>query len=174
MDEITNDPQVVFYLIFTFTMIAGMVLMTSLFSAKETNIESKQESDNNNLEEECEEESEYENDSVDNTTTEDSEKSEMSEEMTSILYKSFSLLTKKQLLKITGKKYKYENKDILIVLAINKFIFKSIQNNEQLPSMVKKFVKQNKNQMLDETLKSYGLEMKHKVEEDCDCEQECE
>jgi len=164
MDEFIDDPLITF-LIITFSIIVGMVLITSLFSTKETNIESKKELDNNNiLEEEFEEESEY--DSVDNSITEDTEKSEISEESTSILYKSFSLLTKKQLLKITGKKYLYENKDVLIVLAINKFIFKSIQNNEKIPSMVKKFVKQNKNEMLDENLKSFGLEMKHKVEED--------
>jgi hypothetical protein len=171
MDIFLNNPQIAFYLIITFSFLIGMLLIASLFSTNETNIESKQELDNNNLEE-YEEESEYE--SVDNSITEDTEKSEISEEATSVLYKSFSLLTKKQLLKITGKKYIYENKDVLIVLAINKFIFKSIQNNEKIPSMVKKFVKQNKNQMLDENLKSFGLEMKHKVEEDCDCENYCE
>jgi hypothetical protein len=111
--DIISDQQITFYIIMTFSVIIGMLLMTMLFSAqdnKEMNVESKQES--NNVAEDEEEDSEYEYDSDDNTNAEDSEKSEMSEEITSVLYKSFSLLTKKQLLKITGSKYKYENKDI--------------------------------------------------------------
>lgn len=95
------------------------------------------------------------NDSQDESESDVS--NETSEKMNTVLYKSFSLLTKKQLLDITGSKYKYETKEILIAIAINKVIFRSLQNFEKLPVMVKKFLMVNKEEMLNETLESYGF-----------------
>ena len=157
--ENLNDPQVIFNM-FMGLMVTLCILLISICACEIENNKSE-----NRFEEEGERDDEYENDSVSNPSSEGSDQSDISEEPTSILFKAFSLLTKKQLLKITGNKYKHENKDVLIVFAINNFIFKTIQSNEKLPLLVKNFIKDNKNQMLDETLESYGLEVKNKIEE---------
>lgn len=107
----------------------------------------------------------YEEDSDDDATSIDSEYSKTSDEedsptqeYTSVLFKSFSLLTKKQLLKMTGSKYKNKNKDELVVIAMYKFISKAVENSQRLPKGVKLFVKENKNSMKQELLELYQIE----------------
>lgn len=97
-----------------------------------------------------------ENDEVTSTTSED--------QYTSILYKSFLLMTKKQLLKITGSKYKNVNKDELIIIAMNKFILLSIENFKLIPVDTKMYVKDNKEIMKDELFKLYNVKSKNEKE----------
>ena len=97
--------------------------------------------------------SEYEEDINDDDTSED-------DQYTSILYKSFLLMTKKQLLKITGNKYRNVNKDELIIIAMNKFIIASIENYKLMPTDSKNFVKENKDIMKDEFFKLYNVKSK--------------
>jgi hypothetical protein len=109
-----------------------------------------------------------EKDEVISTTSED--------QYTSILYKSFLLMTKKQLLKITGNKYKNVNKDELIIIAINKFILLSIKNFKLIPVDTKMYVKDNKEIMKDELFKLYNVKSKNEKEyiKDTINEEECE
>jgi hypothetical protein len=108
----------------------------------------------------------YEEDSADDATSIESEYSKTSDEVedsptqeyTSVLFKSFSLLTKKQLLKMTGSKYKNKNKDELVVIAMYKFISKAVENSQRLPKGVKLFVKENKHSMKQELLELYQIE----------------
>lgn len=97
-----------------------------------------------------------ENDEITSTTSED--------QYTSILYKSFLLMTKKQLLKITGSKYKNFNKDELIIIAMNKFILLSIENFKLIPVDTKMYVKDNKEIMKDELFKLYNVKSKNEKE----------
>ena len=124
--------------------------------------------ENNNLEQTYENKNEYEEDSEDDATSIDSEYSKTSDEdededspteqYSSVLFKSFSLLTKKQLLKMTGKKYKNKNKDELVVIAMYKFISKAVDNSHHLPKGIKLFVKENKLSMKQELLELYQIE----------------
>ena len=110
----------------------------------------------------------YEEDSDDDATSVDSEYSKTSDEdeeedspteqYSSVLFKSFSLLTKKQLLKMTGSKYKYKNKDELVVIAMYKFISKAVEHSHHLPKGIKLFVKENKHSMKQELLELYQIE----------------
>ena len=97
--------------------------------------------------------SEYDEDRNGDDTSED-------DQYTSILYKSFLLMTKKQLLKITGNKYRNVNKDELIIIAMNKFIIASIENYKLMPQDSKNFVKENKDIMKDEFFKLYNVKSK--------------
>jgi hypothetical protein len=97
--------------------------------------------------------SEFDEDRNDDDTSED-------DQYTSILYKSFLLMTKKQLLKITGNKYRNVNKDELIIIAMNKFIIASIENYKLMPQDSKNFVKENKDIMKDEFFKLYNVKSK--------------
>ena len=97
-----------------------------------------------------------ENDELTSTTSDD--------QYTSILYKSFLLMTKKQLLKITGSKYKNVNKDELIIIAMNKFILLSIENFKLIPVDTKMYVKDNKEIMKDELFKLYNVKSKNEKE----------
>jgi hypothetical protein len=76
---------------------------------------------------------------------------------TSVMYKSFSLLNKKQLIKMTGQKHKYKNKDELIVIAMYKFMVKSIEKSDSLPKGIKIFVLANKKMMKEELLELYKI-----------------
>jgi CRISPR/Cas system-associated endonuclease Cas1 len=69
-------------------------------------------------------------------------------------------MTKKQLLKITGNKYRNVNKDELIIIAMNKFIIASIENYKLMPQDSKSFVKENKDVMKDEFFKLYNVKSK--------------
>jgi len=82
------------------------------------------------------------------------------EQYTSILYKSFLLMSKKQLLRITGIKYKNFNKDELIIIAMNKFIVSSIDNFKLMPIDAKNFVKENQETMKEEFFKLYNVKSK--------------
>lgn len=97
--------------------------------------------------------SEYEENQNEDDTSED-------DQYTSILYKSFLLMTKKQLLKITGNKYRNVNKDELIIIAMNKFIIASIENYKLMPQDSKSFVRENKDVMKDEFFKLYNVKSK--------------
>lgn len=113
-----------------------------------------------------ENDNEYEEDSEDDDTSVDSEYSKTSEEdedspiekYSSVLFKSFSLLTKKQLVKMTGNKYKNKNKDELIVIAMYKFISKAVEHSHRLPKGVKLYIHDNKHLMKQELLELYKIE----------------
>jgi hypothetical protein len=106
----------------------------------------------------------YEEDSEDDATSIDSEYSKTSDEdssgdqYSSVLFKSFSLLTKKQLLKMTGSKYKNKNKDELVVIAMYKFISKAVEHSSRLPKGVKLYINENKHLMKQELLELYQVE----------------
>jgi hypothetical protein len=101
-----------------------------------------------------------------NPSEENNECSDESEEKyTSILFKSFMIMTKKQLLKITGNKYKNSNKDELIIIAMTKFILNSIENYNYMPIDSKNFVKKNKEIMKDEFYELYKI---HKMNQQFD------
>ena len=85
---------------------------------------------------------------------------------TSVLFEAFYLLTKRQLLRIVGSKYKNKNKVELIVIAIHKFISNAIDNSERLPKVVKIYVKENKEEMKLELLKLYEVDTSDDNEED--------
>ena len=110
------------------------------------------------------EQQDYEEDSEDDATSIDSEYSKTSDEdssgeqYSSILFKSFSLLTKKQLLKMTGSKYKNKNKDELVVIAMYKFISKAVEHSNGLPKGVKLYINENKHLMKQELLELYQVE----------------
>jgi hypothetical protein len=70
-------------------------------------------------------------------------------------------MTKKQLLKITGNKYKNVNKDELIIIAMNKFIVLSVENFKLIPVDAKLYVKENKDTMKDELFKLYNVKSKN-------------
>jgi hypothetical protein len=122
--------------------------------------------ENSNLEQASENNNDYEEDSDDDATSIDSEYSKTSyededsptEQYSSVLFKSFSLLTKKQLLKMSGSKYKYKNKDELVVIAMYKFISKAVEHSHHLPKGIKLFVKENKHSMKQELLELYQIE----------------
>ena len=129
---------------------------------------SEQTSENNNLEQTSENNNDYEEESEDDATSIDSEYSKTSDEeededspteqYSSVLFKSFSLLTKKQLLKMTGSKYKNKNKDELVVIAMYKFISKAVEHSNHLPKGIKLFVKENKHSMKQELFELYQIE----------------
>jgi hypothetical protein len=75
------------------------------------------------------------------------------------------IMTKKQLLKITGNKYKNSNKDELIIIAMTKFIVNSIENYNYMPIDSKNFVKKNKEIMKDEFYELYKI---HKMNQKLD------
>jgi len=76
---------------------------------------------------------------------------------TSVLYESFLLMTKKQLLKMTGSKYKNLNKDELIIIALTNFLASSIQNCKLIPSESKIFIQENKDIMKKELYILYNI-----------------
>jgi hypothetical protein len=90
---------------------------------------------------------------------------ESEDKYTSILFKSFMIMTKKQLLKITGNKYKNSNKDELIIIAMTKFIVNSIENYNYMPIDSKNFVKKNKEIMKEEFYELYKI---HKMNQNMD------
>jgi hypothetical protein len=96
---------------------------------------------------------------IDDTMSDSSE-----DQYTSILYKSFLLMTKKQLLRIAGIKYKNVNKDELIILAMNKFILLSIENFKLIPIDTKMYIENNKNIMKEELFKLYNVKTKNEKE----------
>ena len=94
----------------------------------------------------------YEDDSDDDEITDDSEK------YSSVVQKAFTLLTKKQLISITGKKYKNKNKDELVVIALYKFMLSSVQKSDKLPKGIKHFVEANKDVLKSELLELYEID----------------
>lgn len=166
-----SDYFVTFTLISVFlTLIISKMLVEYIRTPKgninqiiieENENEENEETEN---EEEVEEEEEIDNDedSVDENNIKeviDNSSDTSEDQYTSILYKSFSLMTNKQLVKIVGNKYKYKNKDELIILSISKFIQMSIENTD-LPVIVKKFIVENNEEMTEELYQLYKVNVK--------------
>lgn len=109
---------------------------------------------------------------MNNSSDDESDVNECSEDSedkyTSILFKSFMIMTKKQLLKITGDKYRNSNKDELIIIAMTKFIVNSIENYNYMPIDSKNFVKKNKEIMKEEFYELYKI---HKMNKKLDKEE---
>ena len=164
--EFKNDPFFWGTFILTLIFIQLLVYIINIHNnLKEVSNNNLKEVSNNNLKEVSnnnlkETENNYEEDSEDDATTINSKYSETSDEVDesssdhyiSVLFKSFSLLTKKQLLKMIGRKYKNQNKDKLIVIAMYKFISNSVEHSDSLPKIVKLYVKENKHIMKEELL----------------------
>jgi hypothetical protein len=154
----TNKEQLVCLIIVPFLIVLISVYFTT--DSKKVINEKYEDNDNDN-----------DNESVKSDVTsltndnEEISSDTSDDQYTSILYKSFLLMTKKQLLKITGNKYKNMCKDELIIIAINKFILHSIDNFKLMPSDAKNFVKKNKETMIDELYKLYKVQNKN--EEEC-------
>jgi hypothetical protein len=124
--------------------------------------EENEETDDEVEIEENENENENEEDSVDENNIKevnDNSSDTSEDQYTSILYKAFSLMTNKQLLKIVGNKYKYKTKDELIILSISKFVQLSIKNTD-LPVIVKKFIVENNEEMTEELYQLYKVNVK--------------
>lgn len=102
--------------------------------------------------EEDEDDESYEDDSDDDEITDDSEK------YSSVVQKAFTLLTKKQLISITGKKYKNKNKDELVVIALYKFMLSAVKKSDKLPKGIKHFVEANKDVLKSELLELYEID----------------
>ena len=105
----------------------------------------------------------YEENSEDEEDDEDSEDEEEDDEdnnekYSSVIQKAFTLLTKKQLISITGKKYKNKNKDELVVIALYKFMLTSIIKSEKLPKGIKQFIEANKIMLKTELLELYEID----------------
>lgn len=145
----------------TLTLLA--ILVSSLICnthIKDENIndsnesESVDEGNDNDDEDDDSTPDENENDS---DTSDDDENIKEAQQYTSVMYKSFSLLNKKQLIKMTGQKHKYKNKDELIVIAMYKFMIKSIEKSDSLPKGIKIFALANKKIMKEELLELYKI-----------------
>ena len=115
----------------------------------------------NEVEDEVSETSDDEDDDNDETyetESDDDETTVNSEKYSSVVQKSFTLLTKKQLINITGKKYKNKNKEELVVIALYKFILTAVKKSEKLPRGIKHFVEANKELLKSELLELYEID----------------
>lgn len=161
MNVLMEDPSVVFTIMIA-TLI--VVLLASILSI-ECLFAKRQELNDNQVFETTDTSPVYEEDSEDDATsvesdysaTSEDEEDSPTEQYTSVLFKSFSLLTKKQLLKMTGRKYRNKNKDELVVIAMSKFISKAVEHSERLPKGIKLFVKENKQIMRQELIELYKV-----------------
>jgi hypothetical protein len=145
----------------TITLLA--ILVSSFICITSSKDEDKDEDDDENENEEEEDDdddgSTPEENAIDDDTSDDDENNYVNEnqQYTSVMYKSFSLLNKKQLIKLTGQKHKYKNKDELIVIAMYKFMIKSIEKSDSLPKGIKVFILANKKIMKNELLELYKI-----------------
>jgi len=73
-----------------------------------------------------------------------------------ILFQTFNMLTKKQLVKMTSPIWKNKNKDELIVIAIHKFIIHAIDNAKYIPKNSKYFLLTNRELLKKELIEFYG------------------
>jgi hypothetical protein len=120
---------------------------------------------NDNFEEDDDDDNDNDNDNeslsdtnkLDSDTSEDEDYNNDIQQYSSVMYKAFALLNKKQLIKMTGNKYKYKNKDELIVIAMYKFMIKSIEKSDSLPKGIKIFAIANKKIMKEELLELYKI-----------------
>jgi len=154
-------------MIITLLAIAVTSLLCNTYTKNEDDEDEDDDNDENNDNEDENNENENKDDNestpdenaIDNDTSDDDENEYVNDnqQYTSVLYKSFSLLNKKQLIKITGQKHKYKNKDELIVIAMYKFMIKSIEKSDSLPKGIKVFVLANKKMMKEELLELYKI-----------------
>jgi hypothetical protein len=98
-------------------------------------------------------ENDYESNSEDDASTIDND-----EKYTSVIQKAFTLITRRQLLSITGRKYISEKKEKLVVIAMYKFLLTSVEKSDKLTKGIKLFVESNKEMLKKELLELYEVD----------------
>lgn len=145
----------------TITLIAILVssLICNTYTKNDTipnNISNESESNNDDDEDD---DTPSEKNVLDSDTSDDDENDNSNNKLqySSVMYRSFSHLNKKQLIKMTGQKHKNKNKNELIVIAMYKFMIKSIEKSDSLPKGIKVFAIANKKIMKQELLELYEI-----------------
>ena len=140
--------------------LAVVFIMTFIFSYNVKDEVYKPEDEVKDVTVEDTSDDEDEDDNDDDESYDDTEDDELtdSEKYSSVVQKAFTLLTKKQLISITGKKYKNKNKDELVVIALYKFMLSAVKKSDKLPKGIKHFVEANKDMLKSELLELYEID----------------
>jgi len=155
-EAIANSYEVIFLTIAIMLPISFLILLNQICKTNtKVEVYSEEENNSSDVEEVVDEidENDYESNSEDDASTIDND-----EKYTSVIYKAFTLLTKKQLLTIIGKKYMTDKKEKLVVLALHKFLLSSVEKSDKLTKGIKLFVDCNKDLLKKELLELYEVD----------------
>jgi hypothetical protein len=79
------------------------------------------------------------------------------ENYSSVFYESLNLMTKKQLLRIIGVRFRNLNKDQIITMIMGKLIINAVENNIYITKESKNFIRENEKKMESEFFSLYDI-----------------
>lgn len=79
------------------------------------------------------------------------------ENYSSVFYKSLNLMTKKQLLRIIGVRFRNLNKNQIITIIMGKLIINAVENNIYITKESKNFIRENEKKMESEFFSLYDI-----------------
>lgn len=79
------------------------------------------------------------------------------ENYSSVFFNSLDLMTKKQLLRIIGVRFRNLNKDQIITIIMGKLIINAVENNIYITKESKNFIRENEKKMESEFFSLYNI-----------------